>query len=74
MKQLLPISTLLHIKEWDWMRQFAPIETLFCISTKGPTKEPSPMLHSYRLHGLTIVTFLPKITSLIFESKQFSIL
>src|SRR5947208_4082999 len=65
MKQSSPIVTNSQMKECDWIRHRLPIFTPFCISTNGPTKVPSPIVHPYRLTGCTTVTFSPNVTSTI---------
>ncbi len=61
-KQLSPIVTNSHIKEWDWTLVFFPIKTFFCISTNGPIDTSSSKKQSYMLEGLIIVTLVPVFT------------
>src|ERR1044072_1451111 len=69
-KQSFPMLTPSQIKLCDCTRVRSPTTTLLCISTKGPTKQLSPILHSYKLTGCTSFTSFPKTTSRICDDKM----
>ena len=62
-KQASPIVTLEQMNVCDCTRVFRPITTPRCTSQNGPTKQPSPNVHSYMFTGSTYTTSRPNTTS-----------